>query len=170
MFHQTREAQKGEIEFRRKLFGQQAAGEKHFDGELDAAVLNPILADRMKKAAADFSALKSGGMAVSPYLEVGEERCQSSLAMENDLGGAGVAADISFDMLRACRHYMDVFGRKKEPLRVCCDANRLPFLSNSFPFVSCHQTLHHFPDPAPVTAEKFSELYPEIFLKAELKA
>lgn len=160
MPHQSSDAQKGEIAFRRKLFSQQVAGEKHFDDELDAAGLNPILEDRMKKAAADFSALKSGGTVISPYLEVGAERCQSSLVMENDLGGAGIAADISFDMLRACGHYMGVFGKKKEPLRVCCDANRLPFLSNSFPFVFCHQMLHHLPDPAPVTAEILRVLSP----------
>ena len=157
---QSREAQKGEIEFRRKLLSQQVAGEKHFNDELDAAAINSILSERMKKAAADFSALKSGGMVISPYLEIGAERCQSSLVMENDLGGTGIAADISFDMLRACGHYMGVFGGKKEPLRVCCDANQLPFLSNSFPFVFCHQMLHHLPDPAPVTAEILRVLAP----------
>lgn len=160
MEKQPVESQKGEIEFRRKLAGQQVAGEKHFDDELDAAGIISILAERMRKAAADFSALKSGGTLISPYLEIGAERCQSSLAMENDLGCTGIAADISFDMLRTCRHYMGVFGKNKEPLRVCCDANHLPFLSGSFPFVFCHQTLHHFPDPAPVTAEILRVLSP----------
>ena len=42
--------------------------------------------------------------------------------MENDLGAAGAAVDISFDMLRSGAHYAKVFKRPNVPLRVCCDA------------------------------------------------
>lgn len=160
MVHQSKEAQKGEIEFRRKLFSQQVAGEKIFEDEFDGPGIVRILAERMKKTREEISLLKSRGIVVSPYLEIGAERCQRSLVMENDLGASGLAADLSFDMLRSCAHYMGVFDKGKAPLRVCCDANSLPFLSNSLPFVFCYQTLHHFPDPGPVIKEALRVLSP----------
>jgi SAM-dependent methyltransferase/uncharacterized protein YbaR (Trm112 family) len=160
MIHQSKEAQKGEIEFRRKLIRQQVAGEKIFDDEYDGPGITRILAERMKKTLEEVSLLKSHGIVVSPYLEIGAERCQRSLVMENDLGASGLAADLSFDMLRSCAHYMDVFSKERSPVRVCCDANNLPLLSNSIPFVFCYQTLHHFPDPGPVIKEVLRVLSP----------
>ena len=147
------EAQKGEIAFRRKLFSQQVAGEKIFEDEFDGPGITRILAERMKKTLEEVSLLKSRGIVVSPYLEIGAERCQRSLVMENDIGASGLAADLSFDMLKSCGHYMGAFGKTSAPFRVCCDANKLPFLSNSIPFIFCYQTLHHFPDPWPVIKE-----------------
>ncbi len=38
-------------------------------------------------------------------------------------------------------------------MRICCDANSLPFRSDSVPFVFCYQTLHHFPDLTPIVKE-----------------
>ena len=160
MAHQSKEAQKGEIEFRRKLSSQQVAGEKIFDDEFDGPGITRILAERMKKTREEVSLLKRSGAVVSPYLEIGAERCQRALVMENDLGASGIAADLSFDMLRSCTHYMGEFSKEKAPFRVCCDANSLPFLSNSFPFVFCYQTLHHFPDPGPVIREILRVLSP----------
>ncbi|MCM2267380.1 MAG: class I SAM-dependent methyltransferase [Elusimicrobiales bacterium] len=114
----------------------------------------------MKKTRDEISRIRARGMPISPYLEIGAERCQRSLVMENDLGAEGLAADLSFDMLKSCGHYMSVFGKSKSPLRVCCDANALPFLSGSIPFVFCYQTLHHFPDPGPIVAEMNRVLSP----------
>ncbi|MHB8910149.1 MAG: methyltransferase domain-containing protein [Syntrophales bacterium] len=158
--HQSSAAQKGEIEFRRKLFSQQVAGENVFDDEYDGAGIIEILARRMEKTLAQVKVLLDKGVTVSPYLEIGAERCQRSLVMENDLGATGGAADISYDMLKSCDYYMGVFGKAGAPLRVCCDANNLPFLSNSVPFVFCYQTLHHFPDPSPVIKEVLRVLSP----------
>jgi SAM-dependent methyltransferase/uncharacterized protein YbaR (Trm112 family) len=159
-YHQSSEAQKGEIEFRRKLSSQQVAGEKVFEDEFDGAGIVEILAGRMEKTLDQVRVLLDKGVVVSPYLEIGAERCQRSLVMENDLGAAGAAADLSHDMLKSCGHYMGVFGKTRAPLRVCCDANNLPFLSNSIPFVFCYQTLHHFPDPGPVIKEVLRVLSP----------
>ena len=146
-------AQKGEIEFRSKLFQQQVEGKSIFDDEFDPNAMEEILLDRMKNTCDQMVHLKESGVILSPYLEIGAERCQRSLVMENEIGSSGAAADISFDMLKSCDHYKHIFNKNKEPLRICCDANNLPFLSNSVPFVFCYETLHHFPDPAPVVKE-----------------
>ncbi|MEK7720828.1 MAG: methyltransferase domain-containing protein [Elusimicrobiota bacterium] len=157
---QSSGAQKGEIEFRRKLSSQQVAGEKIFEDEFDGPGIIAILEARMRVTMEDARFLKDSGVIISPYLEIGAERCQRALVMENDMGASGLAVDLSFDMLRSCAHYMDVFNKAKSPLRVCCDAGNLPFLPNSLPFVFCCQTLHHFPDPGPVINEALRVLSP----------
>jgi len=153
MNRQPSNAQKGEIEFRRKLAAQQVSGVRSLEDEFDGPGITKILADRMRKTRDEIALIRERGVNISPYLEIGAERCQRSLVMENDLGATGAAADLSFDMLKSCGHYMSVFGKSRAPLRVCCDANALPFLSGSIPFVFCYQTLHHFPDPGPIVAE-----------------
>jgi ubiquinone/menaquinone biosynthesis C-methylase UbiE len=151
-------AQKGEIEFRSKLFQQQVEGKSIFDDEFDTNAINEILLGRMKNTCEQMVQLKQFGVILSPYIEIGAERCQRSLVMENEIGSAGAAADISFDMLKSCEHYKNVFNKNKGPLRICCDANNLPFMSNSVPFIFCYETLHHFPDPAPVVKEVYRVL------------
>lgn len=146
-------SKKGEIEFRRRLAMQQVEGEEILPGEYSSSEIESILADRMRKAFEHLSALKREGKKLSPYIEIGAERCQRSLVMENDLACSGAALDISFDMLRSCEFYGEKFSKPRKPLRICADAYRLPFLSASVPFVFCYETLHHFPDPAPVVEE-----------------
>ncbi|HSV50173.1 MAG TPA: class I SAM-dependent methyltransferase [Candidatus Acidoferrales bacterium] len=160
MKQQSGKTQKGEIEFRKKLFRQQVDGECIFNDEYDAQGIEKILEDRMKKTHDHLVSLKEKGIILSPYLEIGAERCQRSLVMENDLKANGAAVDISFDMLKSCDHYKDLFGKSKVPLRVCCDANNMPFMTNSVPFVFCYETLHHFPDPAPIVKEIHRVLSP----------
>jgi len=150
---QTVKSQKGEVEFRKKLYKQQVEGQEIFSDEFDVDGIQRILADRMQITKEQISALKKSGLAISPYLEIGAERGQRSLVMENDLQASGIAADLSFDMLKSADHYSKIFDKAKLPLRVCCDINNLPFLSNSIPFVFCYDTLHHFPDPTPAIAE-----------------
>jgi SAM-dependent methyltransferase/uncharacterized protein YbaR (Trm112 family) len=152
--------QKGEIDFRKKLFMQQVEGRPQFDDEFDADGIIEVLGDRMRKTLERMTSLRDIGIPLSPYVEIGAERCQRSLVMENELGASGAAVDISFDMLRSCAHYQNVFGKKRAPFRVCCDANSLPFMTGSIPFVFCYETLHHFPDPLPVTREIFRVLSP----------
>lgn len=152
--------QKGEIDFRKKLYMQQVKGNKIFDDEYDVTGIETILEDRMKKTFNQMSSLKEKNIALSPYLEIGAERCQRSLVMENDLGLNGAALDISFDMLKSCDHYQDVFNKVKSPVKICCDAYNLPFQTDSIPFVFCYETLHHFPEPAPITKEIYRVLMP----------
>ncbi|HEY3353247.1 MAG TPA: class I SAM-dependent methyltransferase [Polyangia bacterium] len=153
MERQGLQHQRGEIEFRRKLYAQQVENSKVFEDEFDGATIERILLERMGKTLVQMSGVKARGIATSPYVEIGAERCQRSLVMENELGLTGAAVDISYEMLRSAAHYGRVFNKSRMPLRICCDVNNLPFASGSIPFVFCYETLHHFPDPAPVTRE-----------------
>ncbi len=160
MKQQSGKTQKGEIEFRKKLSRQQIDGERFFEDEYDAKGIEKILAERMKKTYDNMVSLKDRGVVLSPYLEIGAERCQRSLVMENDLEVSGAAVDISYDMLKSCDHYKKAFNKQKVPLRVCCDANNLPFMMGSIPFVFCYETLHHFPEPYPIVKEIHRVLQP----------
>jgi SAM-dependent methyltransferase/uncharacterized protein YbaR (Trm112 family) len=160
MKSQPVESQKGEIEFRRRLYLKQVEGSPILHDEFDAAGIEEILQERMNKTFEQVTLLRGKGIPLSPYLEIGAERCQRALVMENDLGLEGAAVDISYDMLKSCDHYRDVFKRARSPMRVCCDANNLPFMSGSYPFVFCYETLHHFPDPAAIIKEAFRVLSP----------
>lgn len=153
-------AQIGEIEFREKIYQQQVNNKVIFDDELNGVQINDILLERMNKTLDDINKLKSGNVVVSPYLEIGAERCQRSLVMENDLNCSGIAADLSYYSLKSCDYYSDSFQKEKKPLRICCDINNIPLKSNSLPFVLCYQTLHHFPDPSPVISEIYRVLAP----------
>lgn len=157
---QCLENQRGEIAFRAKLYRQQIDGERIFADEFDAREIETVLADRMAKTRHDMESLKETGIPVSPYIEIGAERGQRSLVMENDMEATGAAIDISYALLRSAAHYQEVFSKPKRPLTICCDANNLPFKSNSVPFVFCYETLHHFPDPAPITHEVHRVLAP----------
>ncbi|MCP4693357.1 MAG: class I SAM-dependent methyltransferase [Desulfobacterales bacterium] len=152
--------QKGEIEFRKKLCLQQVEGEMQFPDEFNSTGIEKILNERMQNTLEQMTSFREKNILLSPYVEIGAERCQRSLVMENDLGANGAAVDISFDTLKSCRYYKKVFNKKKTPLRICCDANNLPFLTNSVPFVFCYETLHHFPEPFPVTREIHRALSP----------
>jgi ubiquinone/menaquinone biosynthesis C-methylase UbiE/uncharacterized protein YbaR (Trm112 family) len=152
--------QRGEIAFREKLVQQQVGGKPILDDEQDAEGIEKMLDDRMKKTFNRMTALREDGVAISPYAEIGAERCQRALVMENDLGATGAAIDISYHMLRSCDHYKEVFDKDKVPLRICCDANSLPFRTDSVPFVFCYETLHHFPDPTPITREIYRVVSP----------
>lgn len=160
MKQQSSQAQKGEIEFRKKLFAQQIGGKSVFEDEFDGKEILKILTKRMKKTLEQMTLLKGKNIVRAPFVEIGAERCQRSLIMENDLGMAGAAVDISFDMLKSCDYYQKVFNKEKSPFRICCDANKLPFMTGKVPFVFCYQTLHHFPDPTPIAKEIYRILSP----------
>jgi SAM-dependent methyltransferase len=153
-------AQIGEIEFRRKLYHQQVEGKRILNDELDAKGIENVLRNRMEETFAQMTSLKLEGIPLSPYIEIGAERCQRSLVMENDFGATGTAVDISYEMLKSCDYYKDIFNKDKVPLRICCDAKNMPFMTDSFPFVFCYATLHHFPDMTPVVKEIYRVLSP----------
>jgi SAM-dependent methyltransferase/uncharacterized protein YbaR (Trm112 family) len=150
----------GEIDFRKKLALQQTGGEKVLDDEFNQQEIEKMLLERMETTKKQIQALKDKGVLMTPYLELGAERGQRALVMENDFSFNGSAVDISYDMLLTCSHYAQRFNKSKVPLRICCDAYNLPFLSNSLPFVFCYETLHHFPAPAPIVKEISRVLMP----------
>ena len=160
MREQSIENKKGEIEFRKRLVDQQVNNKHLFNDEFYSEDIIKILRERMGKTYENMTSLAKQEYILSPYLEIGAERCQRSLVMENEIGAAGAAVDISYDMLKSCDHYKIIFDKSKIPLRICCDANALPFLSGSIPFIFCYETLHHFPDPGLIVKEIYRVLSP----------
>jgi len=109
--------------------------------------------DRTTATKGAIGKLLKDGFEISPFLELGAERCQRALALENELDAQGLAVDISFDMLRFAAVVARHLGYKKMPIRICCDVYNLPIRDDALPFVFCYQTLHHFPDPGPICKE-----------------
>jgi SAM-dependent methyltransferase/uncharacterized protein YbaR (Trm112 family) len=147
-------SKRGEVAFRRQLARQQSVGgtatipEAHTREEILA-----VMAERMEQTRCDMAAIAAAGLPLSPYIEVGAERCQRALILENEMGATGFAVDISFDMLRYATVIANAFGYRKMPLRVACDAYNLPFRNGSLAMSFCYQTLHHFPSPLPICGE-----------------
>jgi len=150
---QTIESKKGEIFFRKKLVKYQVEKTEQIEDELNSTEIENVLQERMGTTIADMNYLKSKDVNISFYVEIGAERCQRALVLENDFTSEGIAVDLSFDMLRSCDYYSRAFDKKNLPLRICCDANSLPFKNNSVPFIFTYSTLHHFPDPGIIVRE-----------------
>ena len=159
---QSIQAKKGEIEFRRKLVRQQVDGEKIFDDEFNRTGIEKILKERMEKTLRQMRYLKDNEKVLfDPIcIEIGAERCQRSLVIENDLGVMCAAIDISYDMLKSCDYYKAVYNKSRMHFRICCDVTSLPIKSDSVTFVFCYETLHHFPYPALATEEVHRVLLP----------
>jgi hypothetical protein len=82
---QTINNQKGEIEFRKKLVRQQIEGLHVMEDEFNSQNMKMILNERMQKTLAQIKLLKEKGIITSPFIEIGAERGQRSLILENDL-------------------------------------------------------------------------------------
>jgi ubiquinone/menaquinone biosynthesis C-methylase UbiE/uncharacterized protein YbaR (Trm112 family) len=108
----------------------------------------------------DFAELAQAGLLQAPFLELGAERCQRSLVVANDFHLEGYAADLSFESLRYATFLAEQEKLSRMPRRLCCDAYKLPLAENSIGFAFCYQTLHHFPDPAPIFQELYRVLRP----------
>ncbi len=160
MKKQTIDNQIGEIKFKERLIEKQIEGKDSIKDEYDAEGINGILKNRMDETLSDMKLLKKNGIPLSPYLEIGAERCQRAMIMENDMGESGAGADLAFHILKTGDHYKKVFGKKKIPMRICCDAYNLPFRTGSVPFIYTYQTLHHFPEPDPIIEEIYRVLSP----------
>jgi SAM-dependent methyltransferase len=144
---------KGEIEFREILSRQHVLGENILPDYYQKEQHDRILLERIITTQEAMEQLRGGGVSLSPFLELGAERGQRSLVLANDFHATGFAIDISYHQLKTIDHFSRLFNREKLPIRICCDANYLPFRSNSFPFVFCYEFLHHFPALKPVIDE-----------------
>ena len=144
---------KGEIEFRAKLALQHVSGEVLLPDYYKKDEHDRILQERVDATYKKMRELAVLGIAFSPFLELGAERGQRSLVLTNDFGAHGIAIDISWHQLKSMEHFSKLFKREKLPMRICCDANHLPFRSHSFPFAFCYEFLHHFPSIAPIIKE-----------------
>ena len=155
---QTIQNLKGEIEFREKLSRQHVTGENLLPDYYQKEQHDEILRRRVNDTLQRMERLSSRGVSLSPFLELGAERGQRSLILANDFEAIGVAIDISYHQLRTMDHFSKIFRRERMPIRICCDANHLPFRSHSFPFIFCYEFLHHFPSLKPVLQEIFRVL------------
>lgn len=157
---QDHKSKAGEVKFRARLYEQQVLGVNPIEGELSSEQMLATMRDRIQKTRRDFAELAEAKILKGPFLELGAERCQRSLVLANDFGLDGFAADLSFESLL----YADFLARQEGfttvPKRICCDAMRLPLADNSIGFAFCYQTLHHFPDPAPIVQEIYRVLRP----------
>ena len=163
MERQTITSQRGEIEFRRKLSVQHVTGETLLSEYYGKTVHDEILFERMQKTERDLRKLE-GKETLSPFIELGAERCQRSLVLTNDFNASGFAVDISFHQLRTAAHFARKFNKPKLPFRVCCDINNLPFRSGAVPFVFCYEFLHHFPSPKPIIEQAHRVLANGVFV------
>ena len=145
---------KGEVTFRQKLATQQSRDGSTVFPELDDydGMLDTMM-QRVASTRAAMSRLTNQGIKISPFIELGAERCQRSLVLINEFGAEGIAVDISLDMLRIGAQVARDLGYERLPLRICCDANNLPIRDSALSFAFCYMTLHHFPDPGPITSE-----------------
>jgi SAM-dependent methyltransferase len=150
---QSIENLRGEVEFRAKLARQHVSGEVLLPSYYRKDQHDTILLERVRATRNRMSELLKRGIRLSPFLELGAERGQRSLVLRNDFDAVGVAVDISFHQLRTAEYFARLFRMERLPVRICCDANHLPFKSKSFPFVFCYEFLHHFPSLLPIVTE-----------------
>jgi SAM-dependent methyltransferase len=150
---QTIDNLRGEIEFRAKLARQHVSGEVLLPNYYQKEKHDRILRQRVDATRKKMKELAELGITFSPFLELGAERGQRSLVLTNDFGANGIAVDISYHQLKTMEHFSRFFKKDALPLRICCDANHLPFKSNSFPFIFCYEFLHHFPALRPILNE-----------------
>jgi SAM-dependent methyltransferase len=95
---------------------------------------------------------------LNPFLEIGAGCIQRSAALINNYSIDGVATDIAQEVLQDAPYTLSLLNYKRMPMLICCDAHHLPFLSNTFMFISAFQMLHRFTEPAPVIAECYRVL------------
>lgn len=161
--HQTQrlKTKKGEIAIRRKLLEQHFDKKIHFPYELDSQEIIQELKKRVSATRKVFNNLKKRSIPLSPFLEIGAEKCQRSMLLASEYGAEGIATDLSLDSLSAADKLTEPLKLDRIPPRVCADAYHLPFADNSFSFIFTFQTLHHFPTPVPIIKEIIRVLRPQ---------
>src|SRR3990172_208407 len=155
---QTLENQLGEVTFRKKLSEQHKGKKLYFEGQPTKDVILEEFQKRIEVTKEDFDKLLGKGLPLSPFLEIGAEKCQRAMFLVNKLGLNGFAADLSYESLKSARDFLKPLGFTKLPKRICLDAYHLPFRDNSIPLIFYYETLHHFPDPKPVLDEAYRVL------------
>lgn len=142
-----------EVKFRKKLSLQHLGKLKIFPNELEAKEMLQELKKRLAETIVDFTFLEKIGVNFTPYLEIGAEYSARSSLLENHFKAKGFACDISQVALASASSFAKKLKFSKIPKRICCDAENLPFAKNSFSFVFCYQTIHHFQNPAKLISE-----------------
>lgn len=143
----------GEVSFRRELVLQHLGQKSVFEGQPDKTIIWSELKKRIIQTKQDFEQIVELAKTKGPFLEIGAEKCQRAMYLENEVGLRGLAGDISWESLKSADGFKKKLGYQKMPVRVCLDAYQLPFQDNSLPLILFYETLHHFPDPKPVLDE-----------------
>jgi len=143
----------GEVKYRNKLSSQHQGKNNYFPEEYNSKEIKKIILEKIKRIQIDFTALKKEKVIFSPFLEIGAERGQASLLLTNKFKARGYASDIAKEPLHNIKNLSNNLTYEKCPKILICDAENLPFADNSFAFIFCYQTLHHFNHPLTVTSE-----------------
>ena len=151
----------GEVNYRSKLASQYQDKEILFENEPNKNEIIQALKERIRSTKKDFALLKKNHVEFSPYLEIGAEFGHRAAVVEERYQTKGFALDISLESLLLAPFFAKHLKLKKIPERICADAYNLPFQDNSFSFVFCYQSLHHFPDPKPLIKEIYRVLKPQ---------
>ena len=161
---QTLKSKQGEVNYRSKLSIQYLGKKTFFPNEPNQKQIISAIEQRIASTKKDFDDLKKSGVRFSPYLEIGAELGHRAMLLESKYNAKGFAVDLSLESLCLANFFAKNLNLKKIPTRICADAYHLPFQDNSFNFIFCYQTLHHFPDPSPVVKEAFRVLAPGGYL------
>ncbi len=161
---QTLKSKQGEVNYRSKLVSQYQDKEIIFENEPNRIEIILALKERIKSTIKDLVLLKKNHVKFSPYLEIGAEFGHRAAVIEEKYKANGFALDISLESLALTPFFVKELKLKKIPKRICADAYYLPFKNNSFNFIFCYQTLHHFPNPSPIVKEAFRVLAPGGYL------
>lgn len=150
----------GEVKFRQKLVKQHQGKKVYYSTHTSASENLKLLRQRAKNSFKIFKELKKKGIHLSPFLELGGEKCERAAVLTTKMGYRGAVIDLSAESLESASNFCPKIGLSKLPTRICADTYRLPFANNSFSFIFTFQTLHHFPEPAPVLKEIYRVLAP----------
>ena len=160
MKQQSLSSKTGEVRFRKKLVNQHKGLTTFYPTHTNAQQNLKLLRERAQRTFQIFSDLKNQKIALSPFLEIGGEKCERAAVISSKMKGVGAVVDISAESLESAKFFCIKIGLKKLPIRICADCYHLPFLDNSFAFAFTFQTLHHFPDPMPVVDEVYRVISP----------
>lgn len=141
-----------EVKFRQKLVKQHKGLKTYYQYASNEKSILKWLKGRVEVTDKIFQKL-SQKYCLSPYLEIGAEKAERAGLLQSKYKAKGIALDISYDSIESASYFFPKIGLSKKPLRICADCTNLPFLDNSFAFVFCFQTLHHFPHPKPIMEE-----------------
>lgn len=143
----------GEVIFRQKLLNQHLGKEMVFPGQPDQKQIIKVLAQRVKDSRTIFKNIAKRKISLSPFLEIGAEKCQRAALLSSEFNAQGFALDISFESLKSAKLFAQKLELKKLPVLICADAENLPFKNDSLSLVFAFETLHHFPNPTKVLRE-----------------
>src|SRR3990172_5419967 len=92
---QSAHMQQGEIAFSRMLRQQELSEMIHHPEILIVDEIMPVLADRIEETRKVFAALSARPITLAPFLELGTEQAQRSLAVRNEFDKRSFAIDLS---------------------------------------------------------------------------